>query len=441
MQGGTWQIGGPRFDPSRGDASYDPASDASRGHGLRLSSDDLLDCEWPVAAEWQVPHDAASGLYAGLIRLTGQPENDATAITFAVVRRRPRRSGSVALLLATNTWYAYGRRPSATARSFGLEASFYSTHASGRPFFWLTTCAPSPRATPFGFESARAAAIGHSHLVRPERYAEAWLEREGYAFEVITDHDLHEEPGLLDGFDVLFVAGHSEYWSDEARTGVEDYLDRGGAVISLSGDSIHWRVSFDRSMTLLECRKEVDDVDVRWLDPDHWGERWHSTDGRPGGSYRRIGRHAHETLGLDPQGMIDDGTPTAFRPLLVLRPEHWLFHQPEWVPLSATGTIGESGLNGPMVSGYEFDAVPEKVGTRAEALPGQVILATAKQPNLEWQGLRHDQGADLIYWERPAGGRVVSLGSIGATGALASDVAIATLVRNVLAAFGVGRSG
>ena len=312
-------------------------------------------------------------------------------------------------------------------------------HVSGRPHFWLTTQAPIPRATPFGFESDRAAFVGHSHLVRPERYAEAWLAREDYAYELVTDEDLQQDPALLERYAALLVAGHSEYWSHEARDGVEAYLDAGGAVLSLSGDSCHWRVSFDEGGTILECRKDVDDYDPRWLSPERWGERWHSHDGCPGGCFRLIGRHAHEMLGLDPQGMIDDGTGTVFRPLQVLEPEHPLFQLPERVPLTDAGTIGERSLNGPKVSGYEFDAVRDSVATDAQPLPGLTLLASSHQPNLEWAGDDPHRGADLIYWERPAGGRVVSLGSIGATGALAVDEGIATLVRNVLAEFGVAR--
>ena len=77
--------------------------------------------------------------------------------------------------------------------------------------------------------------------------------------------------------------------------------------------------------------------------------------------FRLIGRHAHEMLGLDPQGMIDDGTSSGFRALRVLEPEHRLFREPRRVHISADGTIGERSLNGPRVSGYEFDAVREYV--------------------------------------------------------------------------------
>jgi hypothetical protein len=442
VQGATWQIGGPAFDAAKGGPDDDPLSDPDRGHGLRLSSDDVADCEWSVTDEWVVPPDAPSGLYAGLVRLVGQAERDALAITFAVVRRTPRRPGSVALLLATNTWFAYGRRPTDEQPIAGLSASYYSNHVSGRPFFHVSTLAPIPRADPYGFESERAAFTRHSHLVRPERYAEAWLEREGYPYEAITDHDLHEEPGLLSRFAALVVAGHSEYWTDEARQGVLGHLAAGGKVVALSGNTLYWRTTIDAAGTILECRKTAVGDDPRWLPPWRWGERWHSDDGEAGGVYPLLGRPAHEVLGLDHNGMIDDGTPTSFAALHVVAPDHPLFHHPEVVPVTEQGTIGERNLNGPQASGYEFDATPDVVGYRDGPLPGTTVLASALgQRNIEWPGRTADRGADVILWEREDGGRVFNVGSIGATGALIADPGLRVLLRNVMAEFGVrGRS-
>jgi N,N-dimethylformamidase len=48
-----------------------------------------------------------------------------------------------------------------------------------------------------------------------------------------------------------------------------------------------------------------------------------------------------------------------------------------------------------------------------------------------------DAGADMIYWERPGGGRVFNAGSIGAGWALNADSRFEKLLRNVLAHFGV----
>jgi hypothetical protein len=438
VQGGTWQVGGPAYDASTGVPGSDALAHPDRGHALRLSSDDVADAEWSVTDEWQVPADAVSGLYAGVVRLEGQAVEDALAIVFAVVDDRPTQEGSIALLLATNTWVAYGRRPTFERRTAGLEASFYSNHVSGRPFYHVSTQAPIPRADPWGFESERAAHTRHSHLVRPERYAEAWLAREGYPYTVITDQDLHEDPGLLSRFRVLCIAGHSEYWSDEARAGVERSLAGGGQVLVLSGNTLCWRVSFSDDGTVVECRKQTTGTDVRWIGPAAWGERWHSDDGREGGGYPFIGRPGWQVIGLDTQGMLDDATATSFAALDVLRPEHPLFHDPEPVPVTSSGTIGERSLNGPKASGYEFDAAPDRLGLVEGPVPGMTILASALgQRNIEWNWAERDHGADVIWWERPDGGTVFDLGSIAATGALAGDPGVAALVRNVLSRFGV----
>src|SRR5207245_1503903 len=130
--------------------------------------------------------------------------------------------------------------------------------------------APIPRADPYGFEGLRAAFTRHSHLVRPERYAEAWLAAEGYAYEVITDTTLHAEPDLLKHFAALMIVGHSEYWTDAERDGVAAFLADGGQVVSLSGNTLCWRTSFNDDLTVLESRKAVTS-DERWLSPGEWG--------------------------------------------------------------------------------------------------------------------------------------------------------------------------
>ncbi len=66
---GTWMIGGPSFDESLPRfGNYDPAADRSRGHGLRLASDDLYDCRWQPTFTVKIPDDARSGIYVGRIR-------------------------------------------------------------------------------------------------------------------------------------------------------------------------------------------------------------------------------------------------------------------------------------------------------------------------------------------------------------------------------------
>jgi N,N-dimethylformamidase beta subunit-like protein/concanavalin A-like lectin/glucanase superfamily protein len=438
VNGGAWQIGGPAFDAADRGPTYDPATDPDRGHGLRLSSDDLLDCDWPETDHWAVPADAQSGTYAAIVTLQGAPQ-EPVAIPFVVVRRVPSSPGVAALLYSTNTWFAYGRRPSSEVNVAGLSASFYSSHANGRPFFHIATRAPIPRADPFGSESGRAGRTPSYHLVRPERYAEGWLRQQGYLFECITDLDLDDEPALLERFQALIICGHNEYWTDRMRGGLEKYLDQGGRVLSMSGNTLYWRASYDPATGVLESRKTVYGDDTRWLAPRWWGERFHG-DGRPGGTWQEIGEPGYLLLGLDYQGMIDDGAPTSFAPFTVLAPDHFLFRTPEIVPLGSEAQLGARSLNGGAASGYEFDATPDRLGVISTPLEGLTVLASAlDQLNIEWNGRDPLHGGDVIHWMRPAGGEVVSVGSIAFSGALAVDDASGIFVRNALSHFGIDR--
>ena len=149
---------------------------------------------------------------------------------------------------------------------------------------------------------------------------------------------------------------------------------------------------------------------------------------------------AVELIGAGFKGMLDDGLSASFVPYTVLLPDHPLLTGPERVPVSAEGTIGDRSLNGRGgASGYEFDASPHHSGLADAPVEGIETLATATpQANLEWLGdPRH--GADLLYWKRPAGGQVLSFGSIAVSGCLPVDEGIATLTRNALALFGVAR--
>jgi len=50
-----------------------------------------------------------------------------------------------------------------------------------------------------------------------------------------------------------------------------------------------------------------------------------------------------------------------------------------------------------------------------------------------------DQGGEMIYWERPDGGRVFNAGAIGSGWALRADPRWAAVVCNALHHFGVPR--
>lgn len=72
-----------------------------------------------------------------------------------------------------------------------------------------------------------------------------WLGSSGYVVEYASLVDLHTNPALLDGYDCLIFGPHAEYWSKEMRDQVEAFVEAGGNVMSLSGNTCFRQVRFE----------------------------------------------------------------------------------------------------------------------------------------------------------------------------------------------------
>jgi len=289
------------------------------------------------------------------------------------------------------------------------------------------------------------------------------LEKAGYDYDVITDLDLHREPRVLERYQTFLINGHSEYWSLPMYAGLKTYLEKGGNVICLSGNSLFWRVSFNPEETIMECRKV--DAPGDQAPPARRGECWHSHDGQRGGLLRECGYPGWKLVGLETLGWINQSDAGQFGPYRVENSEHFLFHRPVRVPIEKGELIGQgAGGQLPRANGHEFDVrlstlaalqqEPAPAGATLPADPeGMVRLANGIIP---WKkggsafdyfmrpiqpGI--DQGGEMIYWERPEGGRVFNAGSIGSGWALLADPRWQLLLGNVLSHFGVepGRNG
>ncbi|MBJ6764987.1 hypothetical protein JGU66_29840 [Myxococcaceae bacterium JPH2] len=441
-----WMIGGPGFDASAvpRHGTYVPAQDPTRGHALRFASDDLYDCGWSVTHTYAVPESTPPGLHVARVFVGGAPVYD---VPFVVKRAASRPPAQVLVLCAINTWLAYSSPFEGQAAGFP-QYSCYTSHGAGQPTFQVGLRMPLRAAGATSLYSAPS--VGYSHLVRAERFLHQWLERNGYAFDLVTDLDLHQNPGLLSGYKVLCINGHSEYWSAPAWDGVDAFLTSGGSVVALSGNSLFWRVSFDASGTVMECRKYDAGQGFGGL-VDSVGELWHSQDFQRGGLLRECGRPGWKLLGLEASGFV--GTDAAqFTALTVQQPQHTFFTTPQ-----ATGVVSGSPLGQgpggalPRAVGHEWDArvgrlllSPPPPGASVPVEPsGITTLATASKSEgvLDYYGTWHSGTStivsEVIQWDRPQGGHVFYVGTIGAGWALSADVALQRLMHNVLYHFHV----
>ena len=466
----TWMIGGPSFRDEMVERhqDYDPRKDSTRGHGIRFASDDLYDCHWNVTREYQVPADAKSGAHVGRFQFeqNGQPWK--YYVTFVVRRGKGRPPAPVLVLCSTNTWQAYSATPFAINRpdqQFWDTGGFpnaiegvpstccYRNHQRGQPTYAVGMKLPWPCAGPDVFFSDPEQ-VNYSHLMRGERFTHNWLDETGYEYDVATDHDLHSNPKILDKYKVLIINGHSEYWSIEAYEGVDRFLRNGGNAIVLSGNTMFWRVSYDEDGTAMECRKFGTDIGGR--ENASVGESFHSHDHKRGSLMRYAGYPAWRVLGLECIGWWPLKA-AAFGSYEATNADHEIFHTPEEVGIKNGRHFGHAAGGGlPRVGGHESDVRLGRIreitrhfpadATIPEEPAGITTLAQVVGTGRRgidyfgrWEPLYHGVYAEMIYWERPQGGRVFHGGCIAGGWALSADAKLQTLMRNVLHRFGVRR--
>ncbi|MEC7502099.1 MAG: N,N-dimethylformamidase beta subunit family domain-containing protein, partial [Planctomycetota bacterium] len=258
----TWQVGGPSFRAEsiqRYGQNYDPSQDGNRGHALRFCSDDLIDCRWQESHRLNIPSDAPSGVYVGRFSYDWDNKPMQYDCTFIVRRPGDRKQSPVLMICSTSTWLAYNCAPFPRPRPAGRDWNApslpgaptyccYHNHRAGQPTYYLGVNRPWPGAGADNLFSPKE--VDYSHLMRGELFTHRWLDgvyddAARYQYDVVTDWDLHNNPALLDGYSVVIVNGHSEYWSAEAFTGLDRYLSGGGNLMVMSGNTFFWRTSYN----------------------------------------------------------------------------------------------------------------------------------------------------------------------------------------------------
>ena len=469
---GSWQIGGPSFRAEsiqRYGQDYEPTKDSSRGHGLRLCSDDLIDCRWKESHRLQIPRNAISGVYVGRFTYQWDKKPMQYDCTFIVRRPEDRSKSPVLMICSTSTWLAYNCAPFPRPRPAGRDWNApslpgaptyccYHNHRAGQPTYYLGVNRPWPGAGADNLFSPKE--VDYSHLMRGELFTHRWLDgvyddSASYDYDVVTDWDLHHDPAMLNGYKVVIVNGHSEYWSAEAFTGLDQYLAGGGNLIVMSGNTFFWRTSYNADGSVMECRKYDARIGGRRAAP--MGETWHSQDGNRGSLLRECGYPEYHFVGLACIGWDGLQKKEDYGIFFATDATHFLFHEPEEVGLDHGESFGHAPDGGlPHAVGHEWDVrLPTLAAVtthipRGAVLPddepeGIITLAEGYRPagggtfDYFTNPARTTDGvsAELIYWERPSGGRVLHFGAIAIGWALSKDPKLSAFVRNAMHHFDV----
>jgi hypothetical protein len=246
-----------------------------------------------------------------------------------------------------------------------------------------------------------------SHTASAEWRLLAWLEREGYGYDLYADRQLHDGTLDLDAYDGFVVHTHPEYWSRQMYRRTKEWVfDRGGSLLYLGGNGLNAEVEYlDESRMRVNNNESAVPVvaDPTTIPDDAYESRFH--------------------YGVESEGNLlgvvytPVGITTA-APYEVRDADHWAF---SGTGLSEGDQFGAETLQmrcAGGASGHETDKVS------AFAPPGTRLLAKGLNPD--------DGGAEIVYYETDSGGSTFSVGSITWTAALLVDDAVATITRNAL---------
>ena len=255
-----------------------------------------------------------------------------------------------------------------------------------------------------------------------------WADDIGLPVEYLTTLDLHSEPGILDVYDVLVLAGHSEYWSREMRTEVERFLEEGGKLISLSGNTMWWIVRFIETYegTLMvsckgstftpDCPSDLNLITQKWqyFNPELklFGASWEY------GGY------------VDSHGfyLAADGYGGYF----VKNPRHWFW--------AGTGILKGDHVGQDMgIAGYEADSPPlvivndKLIIEQVEGLPENMELLGSTPAG---KPLSEGYGAIIYFPYGNNGGEVFNCGSTDCVNGMPGDPLWNKAILNVFKKFG-----
>lgn len=424
---------------------------------IHFHSDDLGDLGWPVSFEFPIPPDLPSGAYAFHLQCRGGED----WLPFYVRARADGPHARRAFVAPTFTYQAYanavaGYEVSIKERVQAWKAypydardwpiygrSTYDRHPDGSGVSLSTRLRPILSMRPGAITVLDPKGSGVRHY-SADLHLLAWLESQGFAFDIVTDEDLHEEGvSALKPYSLVITGTHPEYQTERSLNALRDYVQGGGNLAYVGGNGFYWRIARSTDHPdVIEVRRAEGATRI-WA--AEAGEYYHALDGSYGGLWRHNGRTPQSLVGVgfSAQGGFEA---TCYRRTPASREEavSWIFDG------VTDELIGDYGLSAGGAAGYEVDRADERLGTSHEA----VVVATSRElpdsfyPAVEEMMLKNVTltGAppesllrsDMVYFRTPAGGAVFSVGSITFCGSLwkaGFGGPVSTILRNVVARF------
>lgn len=238
------------------------------------------------------------------------------------------------------------------------------------------------------------------HLAPAEWRLLGWLEQQGIAYDYYAETQLDDGTLDLSQYRTLISQVHPEYWTRHMYDRVKRWVfEDGGKLLYLGGNGFNCEVEIHGSSMTVR-NEQITGLDVTGV----------------GAESRLALRHESEAnlLGVvfTPEGIMTGA------PYEVLDETHWLF---EGTGLKNGDQFGQQSLHQRCpggASGHETDKLSPSSPANAQ------LVARGLNPD--------NGGAHLVCFTTPAGGAVVSVGSINWVSSLPVDTHVSQITANAL---------
>lgn len=376
---------------------------------IHFHDDDVHDLGWPDDFTVALPDDLPSAIYAVRLRAGDHEYRIPIFVRAGIGQTR----APIAFVASTATYQAYANNLHTTDLvyaatgnedvldevyltlkahpEFGL--SLYDSHADGSGFQYSSALRPMVDVQP---------GVTKPWSLQADLLVTAWLERSGYGFDIVTDHDLHRDGGsALDGYRLVITGSHPEYMSLEIREAYDAHLAAGGRLIYLGGNGFYMRVAFSEKVDgAMEMRRVSQPLEGLWDEAP--GNHYFSFTGEHAGLWKHQHNPANASVGV---GFAN----------LMLASE--LTFECTASADSPRASFLFEGVDGPirndfgkiygMLGADEFDRFNPEMGSPHHGL----VVATAVLQESDFPLAEHYQ-ADMTFFETPAGGAVLSVSCI-----------------------------
>ncbi len=361
-------------------------------------------CDWPLSYQMVIPTSWEPAVYEADFPV----DSGYGQLDFAV---QPSVSGShskILVILTSNTWQAYN--------NYGGKSLYEFNSSNGVRSYKVSYNRPFTAGAQWDYYRWTDVFIH-------------WINDLGINVEFANNVYLDKNPSLLSHYSIVIDVGHDEYWSYAEREQMTGFINSGGKLMILGGNTCWWQIRFEDNFRTIVCYKDasldpltgIADslVTVNWYNsPVNNPENSLTGVSFRGGGYVNNGNHLPKSEGYG---------------------DYAAYNTFDWVYKGTELKDGdEFGYNAAIVGyetdGAEFnwhDGIPKVTGMDETPLNFRILgLSPAYNPD----GFTNTHATMGLFYT-PSGGAVFDVATTDWSEGLSSDDTVKKITKNVLEQF------